>query len=245
MAGFLTMLQKKKKTPVICAAVVVAAGSARRMEGIDKVLAPLGELPVLVHTLYALQDCPSVHEIVIVTREDLLVEVSRLCKLYGLDKVTKVIVGGAERIHSVRAGIREVREDATLIAIQDGARPLVTQEILVETIARAAVTGAAAPGIPVTDTIKRVKDGVTTETVDRSQLCAVQTPQVFEADLIRVAIEKALADGEIPTDDCAAVERLGMKVSITQGSKANIKITTPFDLLLGEAILEARVKGEL
>lgn len=245
MGGFLSMLQKKKKMPVICSAVVVAAGSARRMEGIDKVLTPLGELPVLVHTLYALEDCSSVQEIVVVTREDLLVEVSKICKAYSLNKVSKVIVGGSERIHSVRAGIREVREDATLIAIQDGARPLVTQKILEETISRAALTGAAAPGIPVTDTIKRIKDGATTETVDRSQLCAIQTPQVFEADLIRVAIEKALADGEIPTDDCAAVERLGMKVSITQGSKENIKITTPFDLLLGEVILEARVKGDL
>ena len=245
MAGLLSMFQKKKKEPVICSAVVVAAGSARRMEGIDKVLAPLGELPVLVHTLYALQDCPSIHEVIIVTREDLLVPVGKLCKDYQLDKVTKIIVGGAERIHSVQAGIREVRGDATLIAIQDGARPLVTQQILEETISKAAVTGAAAPALPVTDTIKRVQEGLSLETLDRAQLWAVQTPQVFDADLIRVATEKALSDGVLPTDDCAAVERLGMKVSITQGSKENIKITTPFDLVLGGVILEARVKGEI
>jgi len=245
MAGLLSMFQKKKKEPVICSAVVVAAGSARRMEGIDKVLAPLGELPVLVHTLYALQDCPSIHEVIIVTREDLLVPVGKLCKDYQLDKVTKIIVGGAERIHSVQAGIREVRGDATLIAIQDGARPLVTQQILKETISKAAVTGAAAPALPVTDTIKRVQEGLSVETLDRAQLWAVQTPQVFDADLIRVATEKALSDGVLPTDDCAAVERLGMKVSITQGSKENIKITTPFDLVLGGVILEARVKGEI
>ena len=245
MAGLLSMFQKKKKEPVICSAVVVAAGSARRMEGIDKVLAPLGELPVLVHTLYALQDCPFIHEVIIVTREDLLVPVGKLCKDYQLDKVTKIIVGGAERIHSVQAGIREVRGDATLIAIQDGARPLVTQQILEETISKAAVTGAAAPALPVTDTIKRVQEGLSLETLDRAQLWAVQTPQVFDADLIRVATEKALSDGVLPTDDCAAVERLGMKVSITQGSKENIKITTPFDLVLGGVILEARVKGEI
>jgi len=245
MAGFLTMFQKKKKEPVICSAVVVAAGSARRMEGIDKMLASLGELPVLVHTLYALQDCPDVQEIVVVTREDLLLEVGRLCRQYTLDKVSKVVVGGAERIHSVRAGIREVRQDATLIAIQDGARPLVTQEILTKTIAQAAATGAAAPAVPVTDTIKRVEKNLAVDTVDRSSLWAVQTPQVFDADLIRAATEKALADGEVLTDDCAAVERLGMKVFMTQGSRENIKITTPFDLLLGEAILEARAKGEL
>ncbi len=124
MAGLLSLF-KKKKTPAQCSAVVVAAGSARRMEGIDKVLAPLGELPVLVHTLYAFQDCPSVDEIVVVTREDLLVEVGALCREYGLDKVTKVVTGGARRMDSVRAGLREISPEAGLIAIHDGARPLV------------------------------------------------------------------------------------------------------------------------
>ena len=245
MAGLLSMFQKKKRTPTVCSAVVVAAGSARRMEGIDKILTPLGELPVLVHTLYAFQDCPAFDEVVVVTREDLLVEVSRLCKDFNLTKVTKVVVGGAERIHSVQAGLREVRPDADLIAIHDGARPLVTQAVLKEAVQRAAVTGAAAPAIPVIDTIKREEDGLAVETVDRAPLRAVQTPQVFETGLIRGAIEKAVSDGENLTDDCAAVERLGMKVSLTQGSRENIKITTPFDLVLGEAILEARAKGEL
>ena len=243
MAGFLSLFQKKKAAPGLCSAVIVAAGSARRMEGIDKILAPLGELPVIVHTLYAFQDCPAFDEVVVVTREDLLVEISRLCKDYRLDKVTKVVVGGTERIHSVRAGLREVNPAAELIAIHDGARPLVTREVLEEAVARAWATGAAAPAIPVTDTIKREDNGLTVETVDREHLRAVQTPQVFEAGLIRAALEKAVQDGEALTDDCAAVERLGMKVSLTAGSRENIKITTPFDLLLGEVILEARVRG--
>lgn len=244
MAGLLTML-KKKTEPLTCSAVIVAAGSARRMEGIDKVLAPLGELPVLVHTLNAFQNCPDVQEIVVVTREDLLLEVGRLCQEYSIDKVTKVIVGGSERIHSVRAGLREVSPNTNLVAIHDGARPLVTQKVLHETIVTAGKTGAAAPAIPMIDTIKRAEDGLTVETVDRSQLWAVQTPQIFESGLIRAALEKAEADGENLTDDCAAVERLGMKVSLTTGSRENIKITTPFDLILGEAILEARTKGAL
>lgn len=242
MAGLLTLFQRKKKE-ITCSAVVVAAGSARRMEGIDKILAPLGELPIIVHTLYAFQDCPLFDEIVVVTREDLLVEIGRLCKEYNLDKVKKVIVGGAERTLSVQAGLREVRPDAELVAIHDGARPLVTQEILTEAVERAAVTNAAVPAIPVIDTIKRGENGVTVETVDRSALWAVQTPQVFEYSLIRTAIEKVVQDGENLTDDCAAVERLGMKVALTTGSRENIKVTTPFDLLLGEAILEARVRG--
>ena len=241
----LRALFQKKKVPVSCTAVIVAAGSARRMEGIDKVLAPLGELPVLVHTLYAFQDCPAFDQVVVVTREDLLVEVADLCREYGLDKVTKVVVGGAERIHSVRAGLREVNPEAELIAIHDGARPLVPQQVLEQTVEKAAQTGAAAPAVPVTDTIKRGEKGLTVETVDRSSLWAVQTPQIFEAGLIRAAIEKAVEDQVELTDDCAAVERLGMKVSLTQGSRENIKITTPFDLLVGEAILDARGRGEL
>ena len=112
-------------------------------------------------------------------------------------------------------------------------------------VARASITGAAVPALPVTDTIKEGENGETVGTVDRSRLWAVQTPQVFEAGLIRAALEKAIADGENLTDDCAAVERLGMRVSLTKGSKENIKITTPFDLMLGVTILEARARGEL
>lgn len=245
MAGLLSALKKKKKTPPLCSAVVVAAGSARRMEGVDKILAPLGELPVLVHTLMAFQDSPYVKEIVVVTREDLLVEVGRLCRDFALDKVTKVITGGAERIHSVQAGLRETDPDAALIAIHDGARPLLPPEVLEEVLHRAAQTGAAAPAVPITDTVKRSENGLAVETVDRSTLFAVQTPQVFQADLIRAAVQKALEDGEVLTDDCAAVERLGMKVSLTRGSRENLKLTTPFDLIVGEAILDARERGEL
>lgn len=243
MAGFFSRLGRKHPSP-IWSAVVVAAGSARRMEGIDKALVPLDEVPVLVRTLQVLQTCHDISEIVVVTREDLLLEVSQLCKAFALDKVTKVVVGGKERIHSVLAGLREVRSDAELIAIQDGARPFLTQEVLSEVLKKARVTGAAAPAIPVTDTIKRVENGLAVETPDRASLFAVQTPQVFQADLIRTAVQKAVEDGEILTDDCAAVERLGMKVSLTQGSRENIKITTPLDLALGEAILQAR-KGLL
>jgi len=241
MAGILNAI-RKKTLPKSCSVVVVAAGSARRMEGIDKILAPLGELPVLVHTLYAFQDCDCFDEIIVVTREDLVERVSRLCREYDLNKVRKVIVGGAERTHSVRSGLREVRPEASLIAIHDGARPLVTQRILEKTVLKASMSGAAAPAIPVTDTIKEAVDGLTAATVDRSKLFAVQTPQIFEAGLIKAAVEKAIADGEVLTDDCACVERLGMKVALTEGSRENIKITTPFDLLLGSAILEARVR---
>lgn len=247
MAGLLSLLEnrKKKNRRPTCSAVVVAAGSARRMEGIDKVLARLGELPVLVHTLYAFQDCPAIDEVVVVTREDLLVEVSGLCRDFVLDKVTKVVVGGAERIHSVQAGLREVDPDAGLIAVHDGARPLVTAQVIQAAVETAAVTGAAAPAIALVDTVKRWENGQAVGTVDRAELRAVQTPQVFESGLIRTATQKAIDDGEVLTDDCAAVERLGMRVTLTEGSRENIKITTPLDLVIGEAILQARAEGVL
>lgn len=243
MPGLLSLFQKKKPAKPKCSAIIVAAGNAHRMEGIDKVLAPLGELPVLIHTLYAFQDCPAIHEILVVTREDLLVKVGRICKDFAFDKVTKVIVGGAERIHSVQAGLGEVNQEAELIAIHDGARPLVPQEVIQEAVSAAARTGAAAPALPITDTVKRTEEGQTVETVDRSQLQAVQTPQVFEAGLIRAAVKRAIEENELLTDDCGAVERLGMKVTLTSGSKENIKITTPLDLVIGEAILRFRAEG--
>lgn len=228
----------RRENALDCSVVIVAAGSARRMEGIDKIITPLDGVPLIVRTLRVFQDCEDVAEIVVVTREDLLVEIGNLCKEYSLYKVGKIMVGGAERLDSVRAGLREVRRDAELIAIHDGARPFLSQEVLRQVLHTAAKTGAAAPAVEITDTVKRARDGVVQETVDRSQLRAVQTPQVFQADLIRAATEKAIADGAAPTDDCCAVERLGMQVTLTQGDQRNIKITTPFDLTLGEAIMK-------
>lgn len=240
MLGFLSKLKREPQTD-ICSVVVVAAGNARRMEGIDKIMAPLGGVPVLVRTLRVFQQCPDVHEIVIVTREDLLEDIGRLCKAYKLDKVSATVVGGAERVLSVQAGINQVRRDAQLIAIHDGARPFLSQAVLDAVLRQARQCGAAAPAIPVNDTIKRV-DGseLITETVDRSCLRAVQTPQVFQADLIRAAIQKAVEDHASVTDDCSAVERLGIGVVLTPGDRENIKVTTPFDMVLGQAILDAR-----
>lgn len=240
MPNILSFLRRRKEAPV-CSVVVVAAGRATRMEGIDKVLAPLCDVPVLVRTLRVFEQCAQIAEVVVVTREDLLVPISHLCRDYGLNKVSKVLVGGSERMDSVLAGLRQVRPDAQLIAIHDGARPFLTQEVLTDVLAQAAASGAAAPALPLTDTVKRVDGSMLVEqTVDRSSLYGVQTPQVFQADLIRAAMEKAAADQAQLTDDCAAVERIGMKVVLTAGDRQNIKVTTPFDLILGEAILRER-----
>lgn len=231
---------KKKERIQYCAAVVPAAGSSRRMEGEDKILLPLRGVPVIVHSLQVLDCCPRINEIIVVTREDLIVPIAKLCSEFELTKVKKIIVGGETRLHSVRKGLLEVSEQADLIAIHDGARPLLSQDVLNNVLETAGRTGAAAPAVPVKDTIKKACEGVVTETPVRSELFAVQTPQVFSADLIRAALHKAVEENKTVTDDCSAVEALGMKVTLSAGSDENIKITTPIDMIVAEAILEAR-----
>lgn len=244
MAGFLRrLLGRERPAEIRCCAVVAAAGRSTRMEGGDKILLPLGEQPVLVHTLRALDMCPYIREIIVVTRPDLIVPVGQLCKDCAFSKVTKVIVGGDTRLQSVLAGVREVGPDATLIAVHDGARPLVSQRVLEEVILRAEQCGAAAPAVPVKDTIKRASGGVVAATLERSELFAVQTPQVFEPSLIKTALIKAQEAGVEVTDDCSAVERLGIGVALTRGEYRNLKITTPADMAIGEALLEEPEDG--
>ena len=240
--GFLEKLfgKRERKTEDSCSVVVVAAGSSARMDGIDKIMTPLGGEPLLLHALKPFQASDLVSEIVIVTREDKMVQIGALCSQKGLDKVKRVVKGGATRTESVWNGIRAVSDAAGFIAIHDGARPFVTAEIIEETVRTAMARSAAAPAVPVKDTIKRAEDGVVTETLDRSMLFAIQTPQIFAAPLIRVGIQKAAEEKLALTDDCAAVERLGCPVALTAGSEENIKITTRSDLILSEAILAAR-----
>lgn len=237
--GLLDKLFRRSKPAAgfSCSAIVPAAGSSTRM-GEDKLLMPLHDVPVLLWTLRALEGCPYITEIIVVTREDLIVPVGQLCREAALGKVRKVVVGGKTRTESVLAGIREAEPSAELIAIHDAARPLVTQGVINAVIEKAVERAAAAPAVPVKDTIKRAVDGVVESTPDRSCLYAVQTPQVFEHGLILGALEKAVTDGAELTDDCSAVERLGMPVCLTAGAYENIKLTTPEDVIVAEAILE-------
>ena len=229
--------RRKKEAGPSCSVVVVAAGTSSRM-GFDKVLAEVGGLPVIVRCLQSLQDAPNVNEVVVVTRTDLVPDVARLCQDYGLNKVVKVIRGGENRTQSARLGTLECDRKARLIAIHDGARPFVSVKVIEDAVVQAAANAAAAPAVPVKDTVKSARDGIVEQTLERSALYAGQTPQVFDGDLIRAALQKALDDGVELTDDCAAVERLGMKVVLTPGDERNIKLTTPTDLLIGEVLLE-------
>ena len=219
-----------------CGAVIVAAGSATRMGGIDKVMAELGGEPMIRRTVRAFQDCDAVSEIVVVTREDLIMPITSLCS--GMSKVTAVVAGGKSRQESVHLGLNVLSGKIRLAAIHDGARPLVSWQVIDRVIRAANTYGAAAPAIAVKDTIKVVQGGVVKQTPDRASLCAVQTPQVFDFDLLRGALKKAEQDGAQVTDDCSAVERMGMAVKIVEGDERNLKVTTPLDLKIAELLLE-------
>lgn len=219
-----------------CAAVIVAAGSARRMRGIDKIMTFIGGVPMLLRTVRAMAACERIDEIVIVTRADLIAQVQALCG--NESKISAVVAGGDTRAESVLCGLKQAH--STLVAIHDGARPLVTPQIIEEAIRAAEEYGAAAPAIAVHDTIKVAQHGVVEQTPDRRTLFAAQTPQVFAAERIMAALEDALVRGIALTDDCSAAEAAGMPVRLTQGSEENLKITVPTDLILAEAILKER-----
>ena len=219
-----------------CGAVIVAAGTASRMGGIDKVMAPLRGEPMIVRTVRTFQACEAIREIVIVTRADLLVPISDLC--HDFDKVRAVVVGGKDRSESVSRGLGALSDKVKLVAVHDGARPLITDAVIDRTVRCAHTYGAAAPAIAVKDTMKVVTGGIVASTPDRSTLKAVQTPQVFDLDLLTVALSKARKDGAAITDDCSAVELMGMSVRIVEGDERNIKVTTPLDLKIAEMLLE-------
>lgn len=221
-----------------CGAVIVAAGSASRMGGIDKVMAPLGGEPMILRTIRAFENCEAVKEIVIVTREDLIGPIAELCS--GFTKIRSIVQGGSSRQESVKLGLLALSKEVRLAAVHDGARPLVSGELIDKVIRAAHSYGAAAPAIPVKDTIKVFEGGFIAATPDRSTLRAVQTPQVMDRDLLLGALEKAEQEGTALTDDCSAVEHIGMRVRLVEGEERNLKVTTPLDLKIAELLLEEK-----
>lgn len=219
-----------------CGAVIVAAGTASRMGGIDKVMAELDGEPMIIRTVRAFQNCDAIKEIVVVTRADLIVKITDLCAEFS--KVKAVVTGGADRPASVQNGLHALSSKVRLVAVQDGARPLITHAVIDRTVRAAHTYGAAAPGVPVKDTIKVVTGGLVKNTPERKSLQAIQTPQVFDLGLLRTALKKAKADDVPITDDCSAVERLGMSIKIVEGDERNIKVTTPMDLEIAQLLLE-------
>ena len=215
---------------------------------LEQALAPTADdappYPALAPSMPTIDAATLVDEIILSTRTECLAEMAELCRRCGLQKPVRVVVGGETRTHSVLAAALEANEKARLIAVHDGARPLIRPEQIDELIRFGERTYAAAPAVPVSDTIKRTEPstGRVLETPDRAALFAVQTPQVFQAELLKAALQSAVNAEVTLTDDCSAVERLGKEVYLTAGDPENIKITRPLDLRLAEAILAERRK---
>ena len=221
-----------------CTCIVAAAGSSRRNGGEDKLFAEICGHSVLWRTLSALNSAPSVLDVIVVTRECSVARVQALCSDV-LTKPYSVILGGSTRAESVRKGLSVA--SGSLVAIHDGARPLVSVSDIEAVIAAAADFGAATLAVPARDTVKSVTEGIIRETPDRSLLWNAQTPQVFSRDLLISGYDKLLSQSQVPTDDCSAAEAAGAKVHIVEGSPRNIKITTPEDFIIARAFLNMPV----
>ncbi|MDP2660487.1 MAG: 2-C-methyl-D-erythritol 4-phosphate cytidylyltransferase [Dehalococcoidia bacterium] len=217
--------------------VIVAAGSGERMGGADKLFAPLAGEPVLAHTLRAFHACGAIDEIVLVLSPKNLAQGRLLVEQRGWWKVNEICLGGAERQDSVREGLARLK-GCEWVVIHDGARPLVSQQLIICGLEEARDCGAAIAAVPVKDTLKVVGPRLEVErTPDRSSLWAVQTPQVFRYDLIWDAYTRSQAPAP---DDAVLVERLGHKVKVYMGSYDNLKITTQEDLAIAETLLQRR-----
>ena len=222
-------------------AIVVAAGESRRMAGVDKVFASLRDRPLISYSLGALHDVPEIDDIVLVLSPQNLEQGRELVEASGWHKVREVRRGGDRRQDSVRNGL-EALPDVEWVIVHDGARPFIDGELIARGLEEAARTGAAVAAVPVKDTIKSAdSELLVTRTLPRDELWAAQTPQVFRKELLAEAHQRVAED---VTDDASMVERVGGKVRIFMGSYYNIKVTTPEDLTVAEAVLNARVSGE-
>ena len=206
---------RKKEKPIV-SAVIPAAGSSTRMGGGNKLMLEIDDIPVLARTIMAFESCVEIDEIILVCREKDMVAYQDLVANFDFAKVSRIVRGGRTRTESVLAGVRAA-DQASYVAIRDR---------------------AAAPVVPIKDSVKKLEGGKIVADVPRSGIVAVQTPQCFERELILSALEKAAAENLPLTDDCSAVELLGVSCTATEGSYQNLKITTPEDIAIAEALLE-------
>ena len=222
-------------------AIIVAAGASRRM-GFDKIFATLHGKPVLYWSIKGFQDCPDIDEIVVVTRAEKVAEVQKLVAAEKLTKVTSVVEGGAERHLSVWNGLRAIQaEGSQYVAIHDAARPLITPKLISACVALAKKNGSACCASPIPDTVKRAShEMVVTDDVERRNLWAMQTPQIFGSALIMQAYASVMARNELVTDEVSAIQRIGKRVALLENDDYNFKITFPRDLPLAEQVIDIR-----
>ncbi len=224
-------------------AIIVAAGDSRRM-GFDKLFAAIAGKTVIAHTLSAFEHANSVDGIVVVAREDRHDEIKTIVCDENFKKVGSIIVGGKRRQDSVRAGLDHLESAARYVAVHDAARPLVTPEQIERLFQQCQIHGAASLAEPISDTLKRADaDLVVTGSMDRQELYAMQTPQMFERALIDEAYRAVYAENILVTDEVSALERLGRKITLVLNDDFNFKITYPRDLPLAEFVLAQRRKS--
>ncbi|MBQ7172790.1 MAG: 2-C-methyl-D-erythritol 4-phosphate cytidylyltransferase [Clostridia bacterium] len=223
------------------AAIILAAGNSSRMGGTNKQLEEIDGVPVLARTLLAYEACPLIHEIILVLRLSDFQAAKEIQKKYQISKLAKLVSGGQTRQDSAKLGLDETGDDIRYVAIADGARCLITSEDITRVCLAAYRHHAASAAHKVSDTVKRANSlGGVIETVDRSNLWTVQTPQVFNRVLYITAHAKANEDGFCGTDDNSLVEHLGYRVYLEECGSDNLKITTPEDLTLARAIIKVR-----
>ena len=218
-------------------AIIVAAGSSRRM-GFNKLLAPLCGEPVLRRSLGAFQKCAAIDEIIVVTSEALRMEVE-VWRMGGIDKITKIIAGGAERHLSVHAGLQALNPACNIVAVHDGARPLISVNQITRCIEAARTQSAVACARPMTETLKRCDgDGRITDSIDRANAWIMETPQVFKRELLVRAYDAVIRDSLLVTDEVSAVQHLGAPVFVVENTEPNPKITFPADILLAQRFVD-------
>lgn len=242
LEGIRNLFSSDEPDPV-CSAIVVAAGKGERMQTeVKKQFLPLLGLPVLAHTLEAMEKCESVSEIILVVSEEDMLTAKDIVAATDCEKVKTIIAGGKTRGESVQKGLLEVAENCQIVLIHDGVRPCVKASLVEECIKNAQKYGASALGVKPKNTIKQVdKNGFIEATIDRETLVEIQTPQCFQKELILSAYEDF---DPTATDDCALVEKQGVKVHITEGSYANLKLTTREDMLMLSALIDAQYGDE-
>lgn len=228
------------------ACIIPAAGQGKRMGNqVNKQFLLLSGLPILVHTLRAFDAIPEVNEIILVCRGEEIDYCKEMVESFGIIKVKRFVAGGKERQDSVWAGLQAVSENMEIVLVHDGARPFIDRATILRGIEQAKKCGAVVVGVPVKDTIKMVEGGGRiSSTPPRDKLWQIQTPQIFKKDLIYGAYKRGISDKFNGTDDASFVEYIGGDVFVALGTYENIKITTPEDLYLGEAILQRRVDDE-
>ncbi|WP_226670979.1 2-C-methyl-D-erythritol 4-phosphate cytidylyltransferase [Metabacillus litoralis] len=220
--------------------VIPAAGQGKRMKaGKNKQFIEVDEIPLIIHTLRVFENHSLCSAIILVINELETNDFEELLLKYKITKVKKMVYGGAERQNSVYNGLKSCHNE-DYVLVHDGARPFVSHKSIEELIRKVEITGAATLGVPLKDTVKVVDHGIVSQTLDRSNLWGIQTPQAFRLGLILSAHEQAIAEGFLGTDDASLLERVGQPVSIVMGDYTNLKITTPDDLLIAEAIVKRK-----